>query len=430
MAGASYDLSGRLLSFYRVPPQLERRGVERAPAAAAATGPDWAPLFAEARLDPQALREVEPTWTPPFYADARAAWEGRWPRRPELTLRVEAAAYRGRPVWFELKSPWTRPEREQASPLSAQLRRIQAFYVLFILALVAVACALAWRNISLGRGDRRGAFRLALALAALTLAAWALRANHAAEPLAFAQGFVRGVGLPLLVACLVWLLYLALEPYVRRLRPWTLVSWTRLVDGGVRDRVVGRDVLVGLAFGTGLAVTSVLVRLVVAALGHPDRAPDLFLLETLLSTRMLLCYVVGSPANATVGGLSLLLLFLALRLMTRRDWIAAPLVVAFLVSGDLLESGVSSHTLWLLLPLSAVAWASFVLLMLRFGVLAAITAVWAANMLVAPPLLYAPGSWVGDPVYLVIPLLLLTAALAFAAATAGRARSAGTFSAN
>jgi hypothetical protein len=64
------------------------------------------------------------------------------------------------------------------------------------------------------------------------------------------------------------------------------------------------------------------------------------------------------------------------------------------------------------------AWASFVLMMLRFGVLAAITALWAANLLLGPALLYAPGSWIGDAVYLVVPLLLLTAALAFSRAGA------------
>ena len=26
-------------------------------------------------------------------------------------VRVEAAAYRGRPVWFEVITPWTKPER-------------------------------------------------------------------------------------------------------------------------------------------------------------------------------------------------------------------------------------------------------------------------------------------------------------------------------
>ena len=110
MAGVRYDLQGRLLSFYSVPPQLEEPG---SAAAAGAATPDWGPLLAEAKLDAAGLKPVPPTRTPPFFADSRASWEGSWPRRPDIPIRVEAAGYRGRPVWFEIVSPWTRAERMQ-----------------------------------------------------------------------------------------------------------------------------------------------------------------------------------------------------------------------------------------------------------------------------------------------------------------------------
>jgi len=218
MAGVRYDFRGRLLSFYVVPPQLERPSAAFDPGVSAGgasgAGPDWTPFFAEARLDPAALRRTEPLWTPPFYADARFAWEGRWPARPDVALRVEAASYRGDPVWFALKSPWTRAERDEARPLTAGRGRAQAFYILFMVALVGVGGGLAYRNISLGRGDRRSAFRLALALVTLTTLTWALRAHHVADPAAETAVFAKGAGLALLVACLVWVFYLALEPYV------------------------------------------------------------------------------------------------------------------------------------------------------------------------------------------------------------------------
>ena len=420
MAGASYDLRGRLQSFYCVPPQLERQPA--APEPAASTAPpsggsaDWTLLFAEARLDPAAFRRVEPLWTPPFYVDARVAWEGSWPARPEIALRIEAGSYRGRPVWFDVKSPWTRPEREQAFPLTAVQRRMQAFYILSLCALAAIGGVLAYRNIRLGRGDRRGAFRLALTLATLATASWVLRAHHVEDPGQELTGFAKGAGVAVLVAALLWLFYLALEPYVRRLRPWTLVSWTRLLSGGIGDAVVGRDVLIGLTFGTCLALLSVLARALVGWLGQPARAPDLFGLEVLLSTRILLSYVVGLPVNAALAGLLLLLLFLILRLVTRRDWIAAILVVAFILSGELAES---KDNLWLLLPLAAAAWGSFMLLLLRFGLLAAITAVLTANLLAFPPLLYASGSWTGSATPFVLPLLMLLAVLAFRGASGG-----------
>ena len=48
---------------------------------------------------------------------------------------------------------------------------------------------------------------------------------------------------------LLWTIYVALEPFVRRHWPHVLVSWTNILTGRVRDPVVGRDVLFGAALG-------------------------------------------------------------------------------------------------------------------------------------------------------------------------------------
>jgi hypothetical protein len=45
---------------------------------------------------------------------------------------------------------------------------------------------------------------------------------------------------------------LALEPVVRRRWPWRITGWNRLLDGRLRDPMVGRDLLIGLAFGTAV----------------------------------------------------------------------------------------------------------------------------------------------------------------------------------
>src|SRR5262245_61104716 len=43
--------------------------------------------------------------------------------------------------------------------------------------------------------------------------------------------------------------YLALEPYVRRHWPTVLIGWTRMLSGRLRDRLVARQVLIGIAVG-------------------------------------------------------------------------------------------------------------------------------------------------------------------------------------
>jgi serine/threonine-protein kinase len=58
----------------------------------------------------------------------------------------------------------------------------------------------------------------------------------------------------MLYAGMAWVLYLAIEPYVRRRWPQSLIAWTRVLAGRIRDPLVGGHVLVGTAFGVGLAI--------------------------------------------------------------------------------------------------------------------------------------------------------------------------------
>ena len=413
MAGAKYDLRGRLVAFYSVPPQVE--------AAAAPSGsPDWGILLAETRLDLTRLRPVEPTRTPPFFADARVAWEGTWPERPEIPIRIEAAAYRGRPVWFEIVNPWTRPERMQPFQLTRGQKVGRALIIALAVLLAAVGTVLARRNVRLGRVDRRGAYRLAMVVLSLSLVSWALQAHHVADPGVEFLLVARGTATAVLAAAFLWLFYLALEPYVRRLRPWTLVSWTRALNGGTRDVVVGRDVLFGMTWGALLALVLSVTDLVPVALGRPAPTPDVGLPEALLGARHLLGYLTSAPVDATLLGLGALLLFLILRLATRRDWIAATLLVGILVVSQVGQMG---ESLWYAVPLGLLIFGSYVVLLLRFGVLAAIAGPFTVNVLSAPPQTWALGGWTGSATALVAPLVAALAVFALRTALGAGASS-------
>ena len=72
---------------------------------------DWQPLFDAAGLDMPAFTPATPEWTPRTTPTARAAWTGPLPGLPNEQLRIEAAAYRGKPVYFQQIAPWTPPTR-------------------------------------------------------------------------------------------------------------------------------------------------------------------------------------------------------------------------------------------------------------------------------------------------------------------------------
>jgi hypothetical protein len=419
MAAVKYDLSGRLVGLAVVPPQVEPAAVPVAP-------PDWAPLFEASRLDPARLRAVSPAWAPPFHTDARAAWEGTWPRQPGIPIRVEAAAYRGRPVWFQVVSPWTRPERDEPFPVTDGQKAGRAAVILMLLALVATGAFLAKRNIRLGRGDRRGAFRLALAFFGLGTAGFLLGAHHVADAAMETILLARGAGTVMLIAGLIWLFYLALEPYVRKLRPWTLISWARLLGGGWRDAVVGRDALLGMAWGAVLAVVLLVVQRVPVLLGRPAPLPNGGDVDALLGASRLLADLLSLPISATLLGLGALLLFLVLRFLTRRDLPAAALLIAVLTLSLLAQA---EESVWLMLPLGLVIYVSYAVLLLRFGVLSAIAGAFTVDTLVALPLLPDLGRWTGSGTLVVLPLVIGLAVLAFRVAVGGHSglRRAGHF---
>ncbi len=343
MAGATYDMEGRLLRFYSIPPQLESE-----PAAPAAA-PDWSTLFSEARLDPASFRAVTPRWTPPFYVDTRAAWEGSWPGRPDIGVRIEAAAHRGRPAWFEIVWPWSRPERMESQSWPTAKLMYRALFLTVVVVLVGAAAFMARRNLVLGRGDRRGAFRVSLLLCGVGIVSWALGAHNVADWNAQIGLVTRGAGGVVLEAAFVWLVYLAVEPYARRLRPWTLVSWTRILGGGFSDPVVGRDVLVGLAWAVLVFFLSPLRYVLPPVFGAAPPEPSYGSLDALLGPGPLLGATLGTASESTLYALGILLLYVLLRSVLRRDGLASLALVVLLLLPSVLGAGEAA---WFTLPVS------------------------------------------------------------------------------
>jgi len=318
---------GRLTYLLAVPPQVEKPGI------GATSVLDWAPMFSAAGLDLSKWSQSQPSWTPPVYADARAAWTGALPERPNTSIRIEAAAYRGKPVYFRLISPWTRPASVGLSigiEDSQPGQRHAGEWALIVIALVLLFSMLifsalfARRNLRMGRGDRPGASRLA----AFSLAAYAvavcfgghLSPEFAVEVILFFRFLIQGVAL----ACFIWVLYIALEPYVRRHWPATLVSWSRLLAGGFRDPQVGRDVLVGClfaAFGTALRRVEWFVS---PWLGYPPPRPLGTALEPFLGARAIIADISSLGVLASLSGaLYAFFLLILLRALLRKDWAAA-----------------------------------------------------------------------------------------------------------
>jgi serine/threonine-protein kinase len=246
------DTLGRLAWFDAVPERTvaEEDGEPRQEM----TAVDWGVVFERMGLDMADFTPVEPRYTPSHFADERVAWEGVFPEDPAASLRIEAAAFNGRPVSVRWFTPWDPLQTPAASSAGSGGSSMPAFIIGLVLTILGAimtvvfgALYVAQRNVRSGRGDTRGARRFAYAVAVALGISW-LFGEHTYSPTdinIFIEVLVFGGA----ASGLAWALYLAVEPFMRRHAPNLLIGWTRIIDGRLADPLVGRDILYGCAAG-------------------------------------------------------------------------------------------------------------------------------------------------------------------------------------
>jgi hypothetical protein len=403
-----FDTKGNLREFEAVPPQLDT-------STNGAAAPNWQQLFTLADLDMKSFRSVSPHWTPLVTSDTRAAWEGTWPGHPELPLRVEAAAYRGLPVYFELISSWTEPTRmEAANPGTSSTVQNATFFVI-LFAILIFGIILAWRNLRSARADRRGAFRLALTVFFLTWMASLLFAHHV-PTLAEMTILIMATAWGLLTAGIVWVLYVALEPQVRRRWPNSLISWSRVLSGQMKDAVVGRDLLLGVLTGIFWVMVQESLRLAPAWMGRKPLAPvsQLDIIE-FNGLRITVGDILLNVMIFVFVSLALFFLFFLARLLLRNEWVAGVAVIALMaIPGFFGEMRILSAIS------TIIVFGMALVILIRFGLLALVVAFVLTNVLQAYPITGHFAEWYAEPTILVFVLILALAAFGFYTSTAGK----------
>ncbi len=211
--------------------------------------PDWARVFELAGLAKADFVPAESVSIFRVHTDRVLAWRGPYPWfADEGEAVVEAGSLNGRLNFFQILGPHNTPD-EMADSGESSSGLFMVANSLMILSVMVGAVLLARRNLAMGRGDRKGAARVAVLVFVLVVLTWLILGVKLRETsldhLTSSLVFGRVLGHGLVHATLFWLFYVALEPYVRRIWPQTLVSWTRLLRGRLRDPMVGRDILVG-----------------------------------------------------------------------------------------------------------------------------------------------------------------------------------------
>jgi serine/threonine-protein kinase len=412
MATVILDPLGRLIRFRTIPQ-------EAAPVDGASTV-NWTELFAEAGLNESDFAPDKPGQRSLVPHDMQFGWR-RTTQGPE-PVRVTAATLDSRVVDFDASGggapPLSRDFMSSGRSGTAEVVTWAVFVSIF-----AGAGVLARYNLRLGRGDRKGAKRLAICVICLSILSGALRAHHVPIAVAELVWLIFTAGLALVWGGFVWLIYIGLEPHLRRVWPRTLISWARLLSGQLRDPLVGRDVLIGMLVGVVLMLT-VIVRFRLSGRAAPS---DTLIraLESLSSTPDFVNIAFPSQlVTALQFSLGGAFLFLLARLIVRKTWFAVALTIVAWI--PFIPGGVAPFNWELVLVVAPPL--LIALTFLRVGLLAQL-ALLLMDVLIRVPLTLDPNAWFFGSSLVVLVGVAVLATYSFLISLGGRPAFGGTVSA-
>jgi serine/threonine-protein kinase len=369
MADVLLDASGRLIELTVVPPLHDTSlKAERL---------DFSKLFTLANIDSDQLKVVRPEWRAPVDSDEKHAWltnDGQ---------RLEAAAFHAKPVWFSvaLSSP------RIAAPQQLARNIADITVIFFLILLPAAALLIARRNLNRGRGDRRAAMRFAVFVLVSTATASALRAHHV--PIFFEEWLTmsRITADATFWAFMAWIVYICVEPLARRRWPQMLIGWTRVIEGRIRDAIVGRDLLAGAAAGVVVLLVWELTALIGNATLHLRSLPYA---SPFGSTSYVASFLIGAINEATLRTFGAVTLLLLVTAVVRNVRAAQLVAILFLAASFLFEP---AGPLIVRAAYAAVVACVVIFIMFRFGILALSTTAFVVIVGWSVPLTFDPEAW-------------------------------------
>jgi Protein kinase domain len=390
------DMKGRLIEFQAVP--------KEGGSATAAPSLTWPQLLHDAGLtNMEETKEFLPGWVPPLFVDTRLAWRGSYADSPYIPVRAEAGLRNGQLVFFHIAPEHDLTSQMQLHVHSGRVNAVPAAFAAVIAGLHVVVwtigLALAWHNIRHGRANLRGAALLAGSYFVVFSIGWLFSVHHVPKFWDEVEMFTAGLGDGLYLSLFVFVLYLAMEPFVRRRWPWRIVAWNRLLAGRWRDPLVGRDVLVGAAAGALVALLFQLSILIPYSLGRlPDDPISIYSNQPTAGPVYGLAVIFAAAVLPTLAGFFMIFVYF---LIIRREWLAAAAYALTFMIPVCMAPTENRDVLVLTVVLYS---ALLVFLYLRFGLLSVAAMSIAGDLVSSTPVTFDFSAWYsgGSLVYLAV----------------------------
>lgn len=353
---------------------------------------DWQSLVRAAGFEPQDLTPVQPMTTPGGNPTEHLAFRVNSNTREDGGVRIEIAKSGNCVCFFAVLRESDKEPTGLLYSTPARWVVIRTARSSVLLALIAVALPLAWRNVSSG-GDVVGSLRIGAFVFSLRLIGNLLSAQNADGFKGLVESCTQGTISALCEGLIVALFYVSIESHVRQQWPRTLGSWSRLLNGRFRDRFVARDILFGCVVGTFWAILLFVDRGLPVWMNWNSR-PQLRMyqsLDDLVGGRFAVAGLLTSLRGGIYQGLALLfLLVIGTWLTGKRKWPA--LVIVWFV-GSLMYAPTASSPVaaWTLLSFGLVGLGLYVLTC--WGLVSVLSALVVLSFLGVFPITTYFGAW-------------------------------------
>jgi serine/threonine-protein kinase len=305
--------------------------------------------------------------------------------------------------------------REEEPTQSGKGRALTFILISIYMIVLISSVLLARKNLKLGRGDRRGATRLALLFLIIGMLKWLFTEHHNWAPLREFGIFIISLAQTVYNAVYLWLLYVALEPFVRKRWPKRIISWSRLMAGGFRDPLVGRDILIGAAVAASIILLEPLTSLMTRWIGH---SPELTLNPgtVQIGSHLLIHKLTAQLSSGIFLGFITLFILLLLFVVVRRERLAFGILWLLLT----VVSTLLGQTSLQLFPLTALGAFLPVYVLYRSGLLAAVATFFFTHLMIYYPITTQLTAWYATDFAIALLICLALAAYAFYTSLGGQ----------